>query len=809
MDFKIFEKKFRGLSIYQKSFCAFVLASCFFTGISGIAYYVHAKRVVTDSIQSQASLMSSLATHEFSANYSAVVHQNLNLLKTSTQLNNYLMSSKEERLFCRAETEKMFLSLMQNRKDYLSTTFLNAAGLEKIAVCENKRRRNYRLLAEVAGDDILGQNMKKLFMSLKSDKTITSASVGPFCDKYNRWGFLAGIVIQEPEAGGFGGVIIQHYDIADYILGISQNQILNTPVVWVYGRDGKILHSPPDGQARQDPGQFPSKEKEISYFGVSVVKCVLFADEPPVITVVCSVPPEVISRELLPIVWFTVLFFCVLLAVSLLCSFIVSRWVSNPIKKLTKAVKNISLGELAIEKFPKAKDARDEIGVLADAFNKMREDLSVSINKIKEENLQRKQAEKRLASANKDLELRNEALDKARQESIQLMKDAKAANEAKSEFLANMSHEIRTPMNAVIGFCDLLMEEGLNDTQIRYNEMIRAGGNNLLELINDILDFSKIEAGQLDIEIIDCSLGDILNSVGSLTKAKAVRKGLKFEIAESNGLPAQIRTDPTRLQQCLINLVGNAVKFTDQGHVFVNVSLHEHEDKPAIRFDIEDTGIGIAADKQSVIFESFSQADGSYTRRYGGTGLGLTITKQLAGLLGGELTLTSQEGKGSVFSLTIPAGVDVVKQPLLDRQNIGGMLESEHDKSAHDKFSGHVLVAEDVKTNQMVIRIMLENIGLEVTIAGDGKEAVQYAQEKSFDLIFMDIHMSGMSGYDTTKAIRKEGITTPIVALTANAIKGDDEKCLKAGCDDYMSKPIDQARLSEILQKYLPVEAAA
>ena len=482
------------------------------------------------------------------------------------------------------------------------------------------------------------------------------------------------------------------------------------------------------------------------------------------------------------------------LALSVLCTVVISivmgKSLASPISKLAKAAKNISKGDLS----SRVKiESKDEIGLLAAAFNDMAEKICERTEEI----------------ANSNAKLHQEVTDRKRTEEVLrgAKKDAEAANEAKSEFLANMSHEIRTPMNAVIGFCDLLMDEDLNDTQTQYNEMIRTGGNNLLAVINDILDFSKIEAGQLDIEIIDCSLGKLLNSIGSLMKPKAAKNGLEFEIVESNGLPAQICTDPTRLQQCLINLVDNAIKFTDQGGVYVNVSLQEHEGEPVIRFDVEDTGIGIPEAKQVIIFESFSQADGSHTRKYGGTGLGLTITKQLTGLLGGEITLISHEGKGSVFSLTIPAGVDVMKQPFLDRHNIGGMLELEHDKSEHDKFSGRVLVAEDAKTNQMVIKLMLEKAGLEVTIAGDGKEVAQIAQSKSFDLIFMDIQMPNMNGYDATRLLRKEGITTPIIALTANAMTGDDEKCLKAGCDDYMPKPINHARLVEMLQKYLPLKA--
>ena len=427
----------------------------------------------------------------------------------------------------------------------------------------------------------------------------------------------------------------------------------------------------------------------------------------------------------------------------------------------------------------------------------------VDISKLKEAEETAISMMNEAEAARKETEEINEHLEMATGRANDMAAHAEMANMAKSEFLANMSHEIRTPMNAIIGFSDLLADEDLTAEQKQDVNIIRDSGHNLLNLINDILDFSKIEAGQLDIESFDCSLEKILNSIKSMMKPMVEKKSLEFKISESNNLPTQIRTDPTRLNQCLINLVNNAVKFTEQGHVHINVSLIDKDHQQYIRFDVADTGIGIAKDRQEAIFESFTQEDGSTTRKYGGTGLGLTITKQLAELLSGELTLTSELEKGSVFSLTIPAGVDLTKQPLLDRNNIARHADSTQTKAAQPEFSGNVLVAEDVKTNQKLIERMLENAGLEVVLANDGAKAVEQVQAKSFDLIFMDIQMPNMNGYEATRAIRKKGITTPIVALTANAMKGDEQKCLEAGCDSYLAKPIDRKELLKMLDKYL------
>ncbi len=414
----------------------------------------------------------------------------------------------------------------------------------------------------------------------------------------------------------------------------------------------------------------------------------------------------------------------------------------------------------------------------------------------------RKQAE----SASLETEKANAQLQAAILEANRLAEQATAANKAKSDFLANMSHEIRTPMNAIIGFSDMLAGENLSLQQMEYVDTIKNSGAHLLGLINDILDFSKIEAGKLDVEKVEYSLEKILTSSDSLLRPAALQKGLDFRILHRTKLPAVIRTDPVRVNQCLTNLVNNAIKFTSQGHVHIIVSQETQDNIPYMRFDVEDSGIGIPADKLEVIFQSFTQADASTTRKYGGTGLGLSITKRLAEIMGGRLSVKSEPEKGSVFSLFIPAGLDVNSQPLLGEKKIAEYTRNPtHNQNV--TLNGHILVVEDNQSNQKLIEAVLHKMGLAVAVVDNGRKAMETISTHKFDLILMDMQMPVMNGYDATQALRARGETTPIIALTAHAMMQDKEKCLACGCNGYMTKPIDRQQLIEVLRQYLPAHS--
>lgn len=426
---------------------------------------------------------------------------------------------------------------------------------------------------------------------------------------------------------------------------------------------------------------------------------------------------------------------------------------------------------------------------------------------VAEDITERKRSEEASIRAKKEVEEANRKLEQALDHANILTRKAKVANNAKSEFLANMSHEIRTPMNGIVGMLTLALNKEREEKIREYLTIAKTCADNLLNLINDILDISKVEAGKLAIEIIDCNVDEMLSVIHSSMRPLALEKGIGFDIVLMTDVPEQIKTDPTRLNQCLVNLVGNAVKFTETGGVRVELSLEEMGGKPFVRFDVVDTGIGIPVDQQKSIFDKFMQADSSTTRKHGGTGLGLAITKQLTELLGGDLTLTSEPGKGSTFSVIIPANIDIASATMISNDKWCKKEQKVGPSDEINKAAGKILVVEDDFASQQVILGMLEETNLQAETANNGIEAVNKVTSSSYDLIFMDIQMPNMNGYDATKIIREKGYTLPIIALTAYAMKGDEEKCLNVGCDAYLPKPVDAEKLFETLGKFLSFES--
>lgn len=471
----------------------------------------------------------------------------------------------------------------------------------------------------------------------------------------------------------------------------------------------------------------------------------------------------------------------------LLSSFL-QKYISRPIVKLAGLMEGVN--QSMNYKIRSAYKGRDEIGKLSQSFNNMLEKMEKHEQALSEAN---SQLESKVERRTLELKEQNEKLSIANQL-------AQQSRLAKDQFLATMSHEIRTPLNAIIGFQQLLKETPLNAEQKEYVESIDFAGKNLLIIINDILDLSKIEAGKFEINQESLNVEQAIKSVVDLVEFNAKEKHLQLVFNHDTNIPANVIGDTARFNQILLNLVGNAVKFTEAGTVTITSKLiSRKEDIVLCEFSVEDTGIGIPAEKQSLVFERFTQASADTTRKYGGTGLGLTIVKQLLKLQGGNISLKSEVGKGTTFTFYIPFGNANRIIDSVSSQNNTQQMDARQDRKLK------ILLAEDTPLNQLLVRKIIQKWNYEMDVANNGREVLTLLDKNTYDIVLMDIQMPEMDGYTATQAIRNmshpDKKNIPIIALTAHATNEEAQKCLHMGMNAYVTKPFNpELLLKTILQ---------
>ncbi|MGD0464724.1 MAG: response regulator [Tepidisphaeraceae bacterium] len=470
------------------------------------------------------------------------------------------------------------------------------------------------------------------------------------------------------------------------------------------------------------------------------------------------------------------------------------RVISGPILNLTAVARSVSTAKDYGLRVGTTQRESDELGVLIACFDEM---LSEIQKRDAQLTLHREHLEEEVSARTVELKATNTMLEAARIK-------AEESSAAKSAFLANMSHEIRTPMTAILGYADLMLApiQTMSD-RINCLQVVRRNARHLMDLINDILDISKIEAEKMTVERIPHDIAKTAVEVASMLRPRALAKQLALRVEFVGPIPTKVKTDPLRLKQVLVNLVGNAIKFTEQGEVCLKVSVEPREAASHIQFDVCDTGIGMTSEQMGRLFQPFVQADESMTRRYGGTGLGLVISKRLAQYMGGDLGVKSEVGKGSVFSLWFDGGSLEGIELRRDLTEATLNVETEVVPSEEITLRGRILLAEDGIDNQHLLTMYLTMAGAEVVIAPNGRDACEKMRSDRFDLILMDMQMPEMDGYTATSELRRQGFRLPIIALTAHAMDGDRVRCLAAGCTDYLTKPIDRELLLRTTAGYL------
>ena len=647
-------------------------------------------------------------------------------------------------------------------------TYVNELGVEEERMENGRASENFQ--------DISDTNAFREAAETANETVISSAEVAPGIEPY-----ISFVHWNQDFFGRFGGVIRGVTPLADLTAPARQAKVGQLGFIMVLNVHGKVLAYPDENRLLTTASGDDDASQNIlaaavqrnTGFGrasiLGVDGYIAYAPIPGTDwSLLATLPydefmetPNSLRNTIIGVTLAT-------LIALMVTALLLSRVLMIPLRNLLVVTEAITRGDFSKRANV---ESRDEFRILANAFNKMSDE--------------REQAETTLREAKQV---------------------AEQAAQSKADFLARMSHEIRTPMNAILGFTDLLRRGYVKDEteRRRHLDTIHSSGQHLLHLINGVLDLSKVEFGRMEIESIEIAPHVIVSEVVKTLAMKAAEKSIFLDLDIDGPIPGKILGDPTRMRQTITNLVSNAVNFTDKGGVKVVIRMSRVQSEPRLTVDVIDNGIGIAEDKIATIFEPFVQADSSTTRRYGGTGLGLNISRGLARLMGGDIVATSVLGEGSTFTVTIdPGSLDGV--PMLQPDEARAAMEEITDKP-HVKWqlnTGRVLVVDDGVENRELMQLVLEEAGLQVDQAENGQIGFDMAENSAYDVILMDMQMPVMGGHEATALLRQAGVNTPIFALTANAMEGFEETCLAAGCTGYLTKPVDIDLLLDTLGNLL------